>query len=190
MAEQEAISEGAVMKNGKSRHAFRTISEVSSQLGVPAHVLRFWETKFAQIKPLKRGGNRRYYRPEDVLLIKAIKHHLYNEGFTIKGAVRLMKEKGVKEFVDDWKQEFGKEHGLGHDREPDEAMAQEQESPVESKVPEKPLPPPDKPKIEVKPPEPPPPLEPPKPDVNKEIIEALVDDLKALKDLVNKLPDK
>lgn len=74
----------------KSAGAFRTISEVATDLGVEQHVLRFWETKFSQIKPLKRGGGRRYYRPEDVELLKNIHHLLYNEGYTIKGVQKLL----------------------------------------------------------------------------------------------------
>ncbi|HYC03231.1 MAG TPA: MerR family transcriptional regulator [Azospirillaceae bacterium] len=76
----------------KSASAFRTISEVSTDLDVPQHVLRFWETKFPQIKPLKRGGGRRYYRPDDVELLRRIQHLLYKEGYTIKGVQRLLKE--------------------------------------------------------------------------------------------------
>ncbi|PWC38380.1 hypothetical protein TSO221_27070 [Azospirillum sp. TSO22-1] len=77
----------------KSATAFRTISEVSSDLDVPQHVLRFWETKFPQIRPLKRGGGRRYYRPEDVDLLRRIQGLLYQEGYTIKGVQRLLKER-------------------------------------------------------------------------------------------------
>ncbi|HYH38522.1 MAG TPA: MerR family transcriptional regulator [Azospirillum sp.] len=77
----------------KSATAFRTISEVSSDLDVPQHVLRFWETKFPQIRPLKRGGGRRYYRPEDVDLLRRIQSLLYQEGYTIKGVQRLLKER-------------------------------------------------------------------------------------------------
>jgi DNA-binding transcriptional MerR regulator len=80
----------------KSPDAFRTISEVASDLNVPPHVLRFWETKFAQIKPMKRGGGRRYYRPDDVQLLKHIRSLLYVEGYTIKGVQRLLKENGVR----------------------------------------------------------------------------------------------
>ncbi len=80
----------------KSPDAFRTISEVAEDLDLPQHVLRFWETRFTQIKPLKRGGGRRYYRPEDVDLLKGIRLLLYGEGFTIKGVQRLLKEKGVR----------------------------------------------------------------------------------------------
>ena len=74
----------------KSAGAFRTISEVADDLKVEQHVLRFWETKFTQIKPLKRGGGRRYYRPEDVELLKNIHHLLYQEGYTIKGVQKLL----------------------------------------------------------------------------------------------------
>lgn len=83
----------------KSQEAFRTISEVGEALALPQHVLRFWETRFVQIKPLKRGGGRRYYRPEDVELVRAIQHLLYQEGYTIKGVQRILKEKGVRVVV-------------------------------------------------------------------------------------------
>ena len=83
-------------RGGKSPGAFRTISEVSNDLEVPPHVLRFWETKFPQIKPLKRGGGRRYYRPEDVALLRQIRQLLYNDGYTIKGVQRLLKEGAQK----------------------------------------------------------------------------------------------
>lgn len=80
----------------KEPGAFRTISEVADELDVPQHVLRFWETRFSQIKPLKRGGGRRFYRPEDVDLIRGIRHLLYGEGYTIKGVQRILKEEGVR----------------------------------------------------------------------------------------------
>jgi len=80
----------------KSDAAFRTISEVADELNVPQHVLRFWETKFTQIRPLKRGGGRRYYRPEDVALLKRIRTLLYTDGLTIKGVQKLLRETGVK----------------------------------------------------------------------------------------------
>lgn len=78
----------------KADGAFRTISEVADELDVPQHVLRFWETKFTQVKPLKRGGGRRYYRPEDVSLLKHIHNLLYTEGYTIKGVQKLLKGQG------------------------------------------------------------------------------------------------
>jgi len=77
---------------GKSAAAFRTISEVSDELDVPQHVLRFWEGKFSQVRPLKRGGGRRYYRPEDIDLLRRIRDLLYSEGYTIKGVQRLLRE--------------------------------------------------------------------------------------------------
>jgi DNA-binding transcriptional MerR regulator len=80
----------------KSPGAFRTIAEVASELDLPAHVLRFWESKFPQIKPLKRRGGRRYYRPEDVALLRRIRSLLYTEGYTIKGVQRLLREGGAK----------------------------------------------------------------------------------------------
>ena len=80
----------------KSAGAFRTISEVSDDLDVPQHVLRFWETRFGQIKPLKRAGGRRYYRPEDVDLVAGIRHLLHVRRYTIKGAQRVIKENGVR----------------------------------------------------------------------------------------------
>ena len=83
----------------KSPEAFRTISEVSKDLSLPQHVLRFWETKFAQIKPIKRGGGRRYYRPEDVDLLKGIKNLLYNDGYTIRGVQKVIKENGPKKIL-------------------------------------------------------------------------------------------
>lgn len=86
-------------KATKSPEAFRTISEVSDILDVPQHVLRFWEGKFSQIKPMKRGGNRRYYRPEDLELLRAITHLLYTDGYTIKGVQKLLRENGVRATV-------------------------------------------------------------------------------------------
>ena len=83
----------------RSADAFRTISEVADDLDLPQHVLRFWETRFSQIKPLKRGGGRRYYRPEDVELLRAIRHLLYGEGYTIRGVQRILKEQGVKAVI-------------------------------------------------------------------------------------------
>jgi DNA-binding transcriptional MerR regulator len=83
-------------ESNKSDSAFRTISEVSEDLHVPQHVLRFWETKFSAIKPLKRGGNRRYYRPEDIQLLRAINTLLYVDGYTIRGVQKLLRDQGVR----------------------------------------------------------------------------------------------
>jgi DNA-binding transcriptional MerR regulator len=80
----------------KAPGAFRTISEVATELEVPQHVLRFWESKFAQVRPLKRGGGRRYYRPEDVELLRRIRSFLYDDGYTIKGVQKLLRENGRK----------------------------------------------------------------------------------------------
>lgn len=83
----------------KAPDAFRTISEAADELDLPQHVLRFWETRFSQIRPLKRGGGRRYYRPDDVLLLKGIRHLLYDRGFTIKGVQQILKTQGVRQVV-------------------------------------------------------------------------------------------
>jgi DNA-binding transcriptional MerR regulator len=80
----------------KAPEAFRTISEVADELDVPKHVLRFWEAKFAQLKPMKRGGGRRYYRPEDVALLRGIRVLLYNDGYTIRGVQKLLREHGSR----------------------------------------------------------------------------------------------
>jgi DNA-binding transcriptional MerR regulator len=80
----------------KAPDAFRTISEVAEDLDIPQHVLRFWETRFAQIKPMKRSGGRRYYRPDDVDLLRGIRRLLYSEGYTIRGVQRILKEHGIK----------------------------------------------------------------------------------------------
>jgi DNA-binding transcriptional MerR regulator len=80
----------------KSPDAFRTISEVATELEVPQHVLRFWESRFKDIRPMKRGGGRRYYRPDDVELLRGIRHLLYGEGYTIRGVQRILREQGGK----------------------------------------------------------------------------------------------
>jgi DNA-binding transcriptional MerR regulator len=169
----------------KSDLAFRTISEVADQLGVPQHVLRFWETRFTQIKPMKLGGNRRYYRPEDVEIVHAIQHVLYAEGMTIKGAQKLLKDKGTKEVVRNWKRAAGIPEGRPEparvefvpegdtaappppardteaaDEEPaaEEGAAEAKSSTGDIKV-------------------------------SKDLVRALVADLRALRDLINRLPD-
>lgn len=91
--------ESAPKRVKKAKDAFRTISEVADLLDVQQHVLRFWETKFSQVKPLKRGGGRRYYRPEDVALLQRIHHLLYTEGYTIKGVQKLLKGQSKAQFV-------------------------------------------------------------------------------------------
>ena len=87
----------------KAPDAFRTISEVAQELDVPQHVLRFWESRFREIKPMKRGGGRRYYRPDDLDLLRGIRHLLYGEGYTIRGAQRILKDHGVKFVQHVWK---------------------------------------------------------------------------------------
>ena len=91
----ESASSGPV----KSPEAFRTISEVSGDLDLPQHVLRFWETRFTQIKPMKRGGGRRLYRPDHVALLRGIKALLYDDGMTIKGVQKMLREKGAKTVI-------------------------------------------------------------------------------------------
>ena len=83
----------------KSKSAFRTIAEVADELGVATHVLRFWETKFSQIQPMKRSGGRRYYRPDDVELVRTIKEYLHEKRYTIEGVQKVLKEKGIKNLV-------------------------------------------------------------------------------------------
>ena len=85
--------------SGKSPEAYRTIGEVAEMLGVAQHVLRFWESRFAQIKPVKRAGNRRYYRPDDIALIRRIRELLHDEGYSIRGVQKLLKAAGVKAVV-------------------------------------------------------------------------------------------
>jgi DNA-binding transcriptional MerR regulator len=84
----------------KTADAYRTISEAAEELSLPQHVLRFWETRFPQIKPLKRGGGRRFYRPDDIVLLRAIQQLLYAQGYTIKGVQRILKEQGIRTLVD------------------------------------------------------------------------------------------
>lgn len=102
----------------KTADAFRTISEVATDLDLPQHVLRFWETRFTQIRPLKRGGGRRYYRREDVDLLRAIRQLLYGDGYTIKGVQRILKEQGARGVLAAW-------------REGDSRMVRADELPVE-----------------------------------------------------------
>lgn len=100
------------MSERKSANAYRTISEVAGSLGVPQHVLRFWETKFPAVKPLKRGGNRRYYRPEDIEVLQVIHKLLHVDGYTIKGAQKLLKERGVRALVEELLNEGAPETAL------------------------------------------------------------------------------
>ena len=92
--EKRLAEQGLRSRPKKAANAFRTISEVADELHIPQHVLRFWETKFPQVKPLKRGGGRRYYRPDDIVLLRRIADLLYTQGYTIKGVQRLLRESG------------------------------------------------------------------------------------------------
>src|SRR5271167_5194559 len=94
------MSSAAFAYPQKSAEAFRTISEVATDLDVPQHVLRFWESRFAQIRPVKRAGGRRYYRPEDIDLLRGIRALLYSDGLTIKGVQKLLKDRGIRHVAD------------------------------------------------------------------------------------------
>jgi DNA-binding transcriptional MerR regulator len=87
----------------KAPDAFRTISEVADEIEVPQHVLRFWESRFTQIRPMKRGGGRRYYRPDDVDLLRGVRHLLYGEGYTIRGVQRILREQGAAFVQEVWR---------------------------------------------------------------------------------------
>jgi DNA-binding transcriptional MerR regulator len=107
----------------KAPDAFRTISEVAEEINVPQHVLRFWESRFTQIRPLKRGGGRRYYRPDDVNLLRGVRHLLYGEGYTIRGVQRILREEGLGFVQEVWK---GGAPPPPPDRQDDEHIADEQ----------------------------------------------------------------
>ena len=106
----------------KSPEAFRTISEVATDLDVPQHVLRFWESKFTQIKPLKRGGGRRYYRPEDIDLLRGIRTLLYHDGYTIKGVQKVFREQGQRYVADLGREELEAERAAAAGPMPPETM--------------------------------------------------------------------
>ena len=113
-------------RSKKAPTAFRTISEVADDLHIPQHVLRFWETKFSQVKPLKRGGGRRYYRPDDITLLRRISHLLYTQGYTIKGVQRLLREGGGR-LADDIPPPLLTEHDAEAEREAEEFKLVERE---------------------------------------------------------------
>lgn len=113
----------------KSPDAFRTISEVADDLKLPQHVLRFWESRFAQIKPMKRAGGRRYYRPGDVDLLRGIHHLLYGEGYTIRGVQRILKEQGVKFVEQVWQSGAEQPSYRPDDDEEDADLAREHDEP-------------------------------------------------------------
>lgn len=118
---KQSIVSQSTESDKKSAGAFRTISEVSELLEVPQHVLRFWETKFTQVKPLKRGGGRRYYRPEDIAVLDQVYDLLYNQGYTIKGAQKLLRGHGKSQVANG---EFKKEQLIQASKmAPDEPVA-------------------------------------------------------------------
>jgi DNA-binding transcriptional MerR regulator len=116
--------------DNKAPDAFRTISEVADELDLPQHVLRFWESRFHEIKPMKRGGGRRYYRPDDIDLLRGIRHLLYGEGYTIRGVQRILREQGAK-FVQVVWQEGAPQppHGVVEDEEYIDEVAEVENSP-------------------------------------------------------------
>jgi DNA-binding transcriptional MerR regulator len=109
--------------DNKAPDAFRTISEVADELDLPQHVLRFWESRFREIKPMKRGGGRRYYRPDDVDLLRGIRHLLYGEGYTIRGVQRILREQGIKFVEDVWHEGAPQPpHGAVDEQDEDDAV--------------------------------------------------------------------
>jgi DNA-binding transcriptional MerR regulator len=116
----------------KAPDAFRTISEVAEELDVPQHVLRFWESRFREIKPMKRGGGRRYYRPDDLDLLRGIRHLLYGEGYTIRGVQRLLREQGVRFVQNVWQPGAPQpvHRPVEEDEPPEQEAAEERTEPV------------------------------------------------------------
>lgn len=121
--------------DNKAPEAFRTISEVADELDLPQHVLRFWESRFRDIRPMKRGGGRRYYRPEDIELLRGIKHLLYGEGYTIRGVQRILREQSVSFVQAVWRDGAPQPPHVANDDEEfaDEAVVTEAEQVEESR---------------------------------------------------------
>jgi len=120
--------------DNKAPDAFRTISEVADELDLPQHVLRFWESRFREIKPMKRGGGRRYYRPDDVELLRGIRHLLYGEGYTIRGVQRILREQGAKFVQAVWLEGAPQPpHGGSEDEDVEDTVAPELEAVEESR---------------------------------------------------------
>jgi DNA-binding transcriptional MerR regulator len=118
--------------DNKAPDAFRTISEVADELDLPQHVLRFWESRFREIKPMKRGGGRRYYRPDDVELLRGIRHLLYGEGYTIRGVQRILREQGVKFAQQVWMEGAAQPpHGASEEEEFVEETVDDETAPLE-----------------------------------------------------------
>jgi DNA-binding transcriptional MerR regulator len=147
----------------KAPDAFRTISEVAEEVNVPQHVLRFWESRFAQIKPLKRGGGRRYYRPEDIDLLRGVRHLLYGEGYTIRGVQRILREEGLAFVQSVWRTgaqaPLEVDHAEEPDEEPESSAVTREEPRFFAKPSSPPLVPPPASRLEpaLRPPAPPPP---------------------------------
>ena len=120
--------------DNKAPDAFRTISEVADELDLPQHVLRFWESRFREIKPMKRGGGRRYYRPDDVELLRGIRHLLYGEGYTIRGVQRILREQGAKFVQAVWLEGAPQPpHGGSEDEDVEDTVSPELEAVEESR---------------------------------------------------------
>jgi DNA-binding transcriptional MerR regulator len=127
----------------KAPDAFRTISEVAAEVNVPQHVLRFWESRFSQIRPLKRGGGRRYYRPEDIDLLRGVRHLLYGEGYTIRGVQRILREEGLAFVQSVWRTEAQVPSDVDDaDEEEETAPVMREEPRFFAKPPSPPAPPP------------------------------------------------
>lgn len=141
-ADLEEPAEATRSRPRKTADAFRTISEVADELHVPQHVLRFWETKFPQVRPLKRGGGRRYYRPEDVLLLRRVADLLYTQGYTIKGVQRLLREGGgaLKENIPPASPEERMAAEIERDNVGVEIVAVRKAAPTEHTAPQLPMP--------------------------------------------------
>lgn len=123
----ESEVENADLQDKKAARAFRTIAEVSDELNVPAHVLRFWEKKFSEVSPVQRAGGRRYYRPEDIALLKKIEYLLHNQGYTIKGVQKLLKDGTVNSALEQSTVEQTAEQGVENKAELENVIAELEE---------------------------------------------------------------
>lgn len=123
----ESEVENADLQDKKAARAFRTIAEVSDELNVPAHVSRFWEKKFSEVSPVQRAGGRRYYRPEDIALLKKIEYLLHNQGYTIKGVQKLLKDGAVNSALEQSTVEQTAEQGVENKAELENVIAELEE---------------------------------------------------------------